>query len=156
MIWLVWLLLGACAGDLGDQGQAEHEWDHESAGDFVKSHLFLERHLFQFTLFLGWDHQRGCDGPHIGGRDHQKPWCCYHLPVSNLYPYLLCIRPQSTYIWRYLDKNDQDMTVAEVIEKKEGSIQLGTPEPFAGSCTKKNMRMAPETRLGIPEKKLAQ
>ena len=25
------------------------------------------------------------------------------------------------------------MTVAEVIEEKEGSIQLGTPEPFAGS-----------------------
>ena len=27
----------------------------------------------------------------------------------------------------------KDMTVAEVIEEKEGSIQLGTPEPFAGS-----------------------
>ena len=25
------------------------------------------------------------------------------------------------------------MTIAEVIEKKEGSIQLGTPEPIAGA-----------------------
>ena len=29
----------------------------------------------------------------------------------------------------------QKMTVAEVIEEKEGShIQLGTPEPFSGQC----------------------
>ena len=29
----------------------------------------------------------------------------------------------------------QEMTVAEVIEEKEGShIQLGTPEPFSGQC----------------------
>ena len=29
----------------------------------------------------------------------------------------------------------QEMTVAEVIEEKEGSnIQLGTPEPFSGLC----------------------
>ena len=28
--------------------------------------------------------------------------------------------------------DDQEMTVAEVIEEKEGSILLGTPEPFSG------------------------
>jgi len=29
----------------------------------------------------------------------------------------------------------QEMTVAEVIEEKEGfNIQLGTPEPFSGLC----------------------
>ena len=41
-------------------------------------------------------------------------------------------RPIFEHVWIL---TAQEMTVAEVIEEKEGSnIQLGTPEPFSGQC----------------------